>query len=58
MGDPTHHPITALLHRWKEGDRSAERQLFDLIYPELKESARRHMRAERGDHTLEPTALV
>ena len=58
MGDPTHHPITALLHRWKEGDRSAERQLFDLIYPELKESARRHLRAERGAHTLEPTALV
>lgn len=58
MDDPTAHQITSLLNRWKAGDRSAERQLFDLLYAELKESARRLMRAERGDHTLEPTALV
>lgn len=58
ISDPSHHPITSLLQRWKEGDRSAERQLFELLYSELKESARRVMRAERPDHTLEPTALV
>lgn len=58
MKDADANPITLLLERWKEGDPSAERQLFDLLYAELKQLAGRLMRAERSDHTLQPTALV
>lgn len=39
------------------GASPAER-LFPVVYDQLRSLARRHMRAERGDHTLEPTALV
>src|SRR4051794_32088038 len=33
-------------------------QLVQVLYPELKRLARIHMRRERVDHTLQPTALV
>lgn len=33
-------------------------QLFPVVYGRLKVMARKHLRAERGDHTLSPTALV
>lgn len=58
MADSPETPITLLLQRWKEGDPSAERALFDALYTELKRSARRLMVGERPDHTLQPTALV
>lgn len=35
MSDSDEASITLLLDRWREGDRSAERQLFDAIYVEL-----------------------
>ncbi|MFN2316746.1 MAG: ECF-type sigma factor [Gemmatimonadales bacterium] len=38
-------------------DRSPEHTLA-LLYDELRAIARHHMRAERADHTLAPTALV
>ena len=31
---------------------------FHAIYPELKRIARKHLRSERSDHTLQPTALI
>ena len=33
-------------------------ELVQILYPELKRLARIHMRRERVDHTLQPTALV
>lgn len=51
-------PVTLLLRRWSTGDRSVEDELFEAIYDELRCLARRLMRSERPDHTLEPTALV
>lgn len=32
--------------------------LFPLVYDDLRRIAARHLGAERGDHTLQPTALV
>lgn len=58
MSDSDEASITLLLDRWRQGDRSAERQLFDAIYIELRRLAGQLMRAERRDHTLQPTALV
>jgi RNA polymerase sigma factor (TIGR02999 family) len=37
---------------------SAVRRLFELVYEELRGLAADVMRAERPDHTLQPTALV
>jgi RNA polymerase sigma factor (TIGR02999 family) len=51
-------PITDLLGAWAEGDREALGALMELVYSELRASARRAMARERPEHTLEPTALV
>lgn len=37
---------------------SEERELFDMLYGELHALAAAHLRRERSDHTLQPTALV
>src|SRR6478672_2522720 len=50
--------VTALLCRWSAGDEKAPEQLMPLVYQELRDLARRYLQRERGDHTLQPTALV
>jgi RNA polymerase sigma factor (TIGR02999 family) len=50
--------ITQLLVAWNEGDESALEKLVPLVYDELRRLARRHMRRERPDHTLQTTALI
>lgn len=50
--------ITILLAELRAGNRSAESRLLPLVYDELRRRARRYLRAERPDHTLQPTALV
>jgi len=50
--------ITQLLHRIQDGDHSAEEKLVPILYKELHRLAAHYMRRERGDHTLQPTALV
>ena len=54
----TPHDVTGILQEWRAGDRAASERLFPLVYDELKRQARRHLRRERADHTLQPTALV
>src|SRR5499427_2872664 len=49
---------TELLRAWSQGDESARERLIPLLYGELHRLARRYMRRERPDHTLQPTALV
>ena len=50
--------ITKLLSDWTRGDQRAGGELFEAMYQNLKKIARAHMRRERGDHTLQPSALV
>lgn len=50
--------VTQLLGDMRAGDEAATQQLFALIYDELRRLARRHLRRERPDHTLQTTALV
>jgi RNA polymerase sigma-70 factor (ECF subfamily) len=47
-----------LLIRWRAGDREALHVLIPVVYDELRRIARRHLRRERPDHTLQSTALV
>jgi RNA polymerase sigma factor (TIGR02999 family) len=49
---------TELLRAWNEGDGSALDKLIPLVYDELYRLARRYMRRERPDHTLQATSLV
>ena len=49
---------TELLRAWSQGDGSAFDRLVPLVYEELHRLARRYMRQERPDHTLQATSLV
>jgi len=55
---PARSDATDLLLAWSEGDESAFDKLVPLVYQELHALARRYMRGERSDHTLQATALV
>lgn len=50
--------VTAWLVKWSHGDQSALEQLTPLVYGELHRLAAGYLRRERGDHTLQATALV
>ena len=52
------HTVTRLLDEVGQGDALAAEQLLPLVYAELRSIAEKHMRGERPDHTLQPTALV
>jgi RNA polymerase sigma factor (TIGR02999 family) len=52
------HTVTHLLEAARQGDARAFDRLLPMLYDELRGIAARHMRGERADHTLEPTALV
>lgn len=58
MPDPLPSDVTHLLGQWSGGDRAALDELMPLVYDELRRIAHAHMARERGDHTLQATALV
>lgn len=51
-------PVTELLVAWSDGDAAAFDRLLPVVYAELKAIARQVFRRERGEHTLQPTAIV
>ena len=50
--------MTRLLRAWASGDARALDSVWPLVYDDLKRLARRQLDRERGDHTLQRTALV
>jgi RNA polymerase sigma factor (TIGR02999 family) len=50
--------FTQLLTDWRSGHPQALDRLAPLVYEELRRLARGYMRAERGSHTLQATAVV
>jgi len=50
--------ITSLLSEWSRGNRAVESELAAVVYAKLHRLAAAYMRRERGNHTLQPTALV
>jgi len=50
--------VTRLLGEVGRGKKDAMNQLLPLVYDELHRLARSYFRRERGEHTLQPTALV
>jgi RNA polymerase sigma factor (TIGR02999 family) len=50
--------VTRLLGEIGRGHKDAMNQLLPLVYDELHRLARSYFRRERGEHTMQPTALV
>lgn len=50
--------ITGLLHAWSGGDEDALARIVRLVYPELRDIARKCLTRERPNHTIQATALV
>jgi RNA polymerase sigma factor (TIGR02999 family) len=57
MSSPTAN-VTQMLVDWCNGDASALDKLTPIVYEELHRLASSHLRRQRADHTLQPTALV
>jgi RNA polymerase sigma-70 factor, ECF subfamily len=55
---PADQEITVLLNDARRGDRAAEERVFMLVGRELRRMAAAYLWHERGEHTLQPTALV
>ena len=58
MPAPATPPLTELLRAAQAGDEVARDQAGRVVYEELYGLARAYLSRERGDHTLQPTALV
>jgi RNA polymerase sigma-70 factor, ECF subfamily len=50
--------VSELLVRWRDGDATALERLMPLLYDELHVLAKRQLRGERANHTLQTTALL
>lgn len=58
MSPASPQDITELLVRWQSGDAEALNLLIPHVFGELHRLARHHLSRERGEHTLQNTALV
>ena len=58
LNPPIESEVTILLQRWSGGDQLALEELTPIVYEELRRLARRYMRGERANLTLQTTALV
>src|ERR1022692_1437729 len=58
MDQPDREDVTILLAELTKGNKEAASKLIPLVYDELRRLAGGYMRRERGDHTLQATALV
>ncbi len=50
--------VSTLLAEFSHGNKGVESELASLVYGELRRLAAIHMRRERGNHTLQATALA
>ena len=58
MGAGPASELTRMLRAWSDGDREALDRLTPLVMDELRRIAHRYVDRERGEHTLQATALV
>jgi RNA polymerase sigma-70 factor (ECF subfamily) len=55
---PPTKDVTLLLQKMSDGNQDVVSELVPLLYDELRRLASHYLRRERGDHTLQATALV
>src|SRR5215471_11541695 len=53
-----HNDITAMLAAWKDGSAKALDRVIDVIYPEIRRIARKHLARRRPGESLESAALA
>ena len=58
MSTPGSSDVTQLIQRLADGETEVSNAIFPLVYERLRGLADNMLRQERGDHTLQPTALV
>lgn len=58
MQEHDESPITAMLARWRSGDRAAQQELLTAVYPVLRDLARAQVRRNPGVLTLQATELA
>lgn len=60
VGEERHESgeVTRLLQRWGAGEQNALEALWPLVYEDVRSLARQQLARERGNHTLQGTALV
>lgn len=58
MDGRTQVDVTTMLRAWQRGDKEALEQIAPVIHQELRRLAVFHLRGERKEHTLSPTALI
>lgn len=58
MSSPNPSDVTQILSSVESGDAEALDQLLQVVYSELRAICEKQLRAERPEHTLQPTALV
>jgi RNA polymerase sigma factor (TIGR02999 family) len=54
----SHEDVTRWLRAWRGGDAAALEQLIPVVYGQLRRLARRELRRERADHSLQTADLV
>ncbi len=58
MNSGDSHLVTRLLVQWSGGDDSALDELMPVIYDELRRMAKRYMRRQDSDRTMQTTELI
>jgi RNA polymerase sigma factor (TIGR02999 family) len=52
------HELTLNLIEWRNGNASALEKILPVVYEELKRTARRYLRRERADISIQTTELI
>jgi RNA polymerase sigma-70 factor (ECF subfamily) len=58
LPEPKSPEITRMLAAWRDGDQAALSELAPHVYNELRRLASGCLAGEKGEHILQPTALV
>jgi RNA polymerase sigma factor (TIGR02999 family) len=58
LGSNAQGDVTQLLAQWRQGDPVALDAATRIVYAELRKIAGSYLHQERGEHTLQPTALI
>jgi RNA polymerase sigma factor (TIGR02999 family) len=58
QGEESQDHLTGLLIRWTQGDKEALKSLIPIVYKELRQLARKRLRQERRNQTVQTTTVV
>jgi len=58
MATASQKPVSEFLRNWRNGDPEPFKEAVPILYKELRRLAKRYLRKERIDHTLQTTGLV